>query len=150
MRADLLDIGMHDRRRRPEPATADGLLEELPGRIVLDRISTPMLGLGTDGKFKYANPACAAMLGYGDVAQVLEQPLTTLLVGHASSSPRECVAALGTAGRRIVHWRHAEGFTIHCAVSSSLLLRATDPLMLFELSDLTESLWLQDSVKRRA
>jgi PAS domain-containing protein len=150
MRANSIDIGRHERRRRRVPETIDGLLEQLPGRIVLDRISTPILGVSIDGKFEYANPACALLLGYGDVTEVLEQSLSTLLVGHPFSSARECVAALREAGQYIVSWRHVEGFAVHTAVSSSLLLRATDPLLLFEISDLTESLWLQNSLKRRA
>lgn len=44
-----------ERRKRPEPTTPDGLLDELPTRVVLNRMPTPVIGLTNDGALVYAN-----------------------------------------------------------------------------------------------
>ena len=136
---------MSERRTRPEPATAAGLLQELPAWVVLDRMPTPVIGLDSDGVLVYANPACAVMLGYPDAAAVLQQPMCALLAGHPLRSREDCLATLRGAGSTVVEWTHTEGFTVHAVVSHPLLLRASDPLQLFTLSDVTELLWGEGS-----
>jgi PAS domain-containing protein len=138
-----------ERRKRPEPATADELLGELPARVMLDRMPTPVIGFGTDGVLTYANAACAVMLGYADVAEVLERPLCALLVGPALRSPADYLSTLRNAGTEVIDWSHAEGYPVHTMVSNPLLLRATDPLLMFTVSDVTELLWSEALRGRR-
>ena len=132
---------MKERRKGPEPATADELLGELPARVILDRMPTPVIGLGTDGVLAYANAAYAVMLGYADVAEVLERPLCALLVGPALRFPADYLSTLRDAGAEVIDWSHAEGYPVHTTISNPLLLRATDPLLMFIVSDITELLW---------
>lgn len=132
-----------ERRGTPRPASTDELLQQLPARVLLDRLPTPMIGLQRDGVFAYANPACVSMLGYEDATAFVGQPLVSLLLDPGLGSIEESVTMLTNAGSRIVEWRHADGFPIQTIVSSPLLLRADDPLLIFSISDVTELLWMQ-------
>jgi PAS domain-containing protein len=140
-----------DRRKRTPAATPLETLDQIPARVLLDRMPTPTIGLGTDGGLVYANPALASMLGYRNVSRLIEDGLSAMLVGHALRSPEECIATLrrGAAGK-IIDWCHADGFTIHTAISSPLLQRATDPLLIFTVADITELLWMEAPHRKRA
>src|ERR1700750_179938 len=98
MNAQPIGIYPDERRKRPRAVTPDGLLEQVPVRTLLDRMPTPVMGLDKNGKFVYAKPAWASALGFVDVATVLRQSLPSLLVGHAFSSPQDCVVMLRNAG----------------------------------------------------
>jgi hypothetical protein len=119
-----------ERRRQPPPSTSDGYLHELPAWILLDRLPTPML----------ANPAFATMLGHPDTTTLTEQPLPALLAGYSATPPRDCVTALRAAGAVVIDWLHAEGFAVRTVVSNALV-RATDPILLISITDITELMW---------
>ncbi len=130
-----------ERRRKPAPSTVDGYLYELPALILLDRLPTPTLATGLDGVLIYTNPAFATMLGYPDTTTLTEQPLPALLAGHSATPPRDCVTALRAAGNIVISWLHAEDFPIRTVVSDALLIRATDPILLISITDITERMW---------
>jgi PAS domain len=130
-----------ERRRQPPPCTPDGYLHELPALILLDRLPTPMLATGLDGVLIYTNPAFATMLGYPDTTTLTEQLLPALLEGHSATPPRECVTALRATGTVVIDWLHAEGFPVRTVVSNALLVRATDPILLISITDITELMW---------
>jgi PAS domain-containing protein len=102
---------------------------------------TPVIALGLDGEVIYANPAFAAMLGYPDTGDLPVASLPALMAGHATTSGRDCVDELRAAAGRVVDWRHADGYHSHAVVSDALLSRATDPVLLITLTDVTEVLW---------
>jgi PAS domain S-box-containing protein len=108
--------------------------------VLLDRLSTPMLGAGLDAVVVYANPACAAMFGYESPASLKGKPLSELLTGQSRTPPQHCVALLRAAHGSLKEWRHATGYPISTVVSGSVV-RATDPLLLVTISDITEWLW---------
>jgi len=81
------------------------------------------------------------MLGYPDTTTLTEQPLSALLAGHAATPPRDCVTALRAAGNVVISWLHAEDFPIRTVVSDVLLVRATDPILLISITDITEVTW---------
>src|SRR6201997_2797221 len=130
-----------ERRRQPPPSTPDGYLHELPAWILLDRLPTPMLAPGLDGVLIYTNPAFATMLGHPDTTTLTEQPLPALLARHSATPPRDCVTALRPAGPVVIDWLHAEGFPVRTVVSDGLLVRATDPILLISITDITELMW---------
>jgi PAS domain-containing protein len=130
-----------ERRRQPPPSTPDGYLHELPAWILLDRLPTPVLATGLDGVLIYTNPAFATMLGYPGTTTLTGQPLPALLAGHSAIPPRDCVTALRAAGTVVIDWLHAEGFPVHTVVSDALLVRATDPILLISITDITEVMW---------
>jgi PAS domain-containing protein len=130
-----------ERRRKPAPSTLDGYLYELPALILLDRLPTATLATGLDGVVIYTNPAFATMLGYPDTTTLTEQPLSALLDGHSATPPRDCVTALRAAGNVVISWLHAEDFPIRTVVSDVLLVRATDPILLISITDITEVTW---------
>ena len=140
-----------ERRRQPPPSTPAGYLHELPALILLDRLPTPILATGLDGVLIYANPAFATMLGRPGTATLTEQPLPALLAGYSATPPRDCVTALrAAAGTVVIDWLHAEGFAVRTVVSNALLLRATDPILLISITDITELMWTLPAVARHA
>ncbi len=130
-----------ERRRRPPPRTPDGYLYELPALILLDRLPTPMLATGLDGVLIYTNPGFVTMLGYPDTTTLTGQPLSALLAGHSAAPRRDCVTALRDPGTVVIDWRHTEGFPVRTVVSDPLLVRATDPILLISITDITELMW---------
>jgi PAS domain-containing protein len=130
-----------ERRRQPPPSTPDGYLHALPALVLLDRLPTPMLATGLDGVLIYTNPAFATMLGYPDTTTLTEQPLPALLAGHSATPPRDCVTALRATDTMVIDWLHAEGFPVCTAVSNAPLVRATDPILLISITDITELMW---------
>jgi PAS domain S-box-containing protein len=132
---------MIDRRQHAQPTGLSELLEQLPARVLLDRMPGPVLGISDDGIVAYANPAIVSLLGYTDGA-LIGRSLPSLLNGRSLVSAAECLAALRAAGsRETVNWNHADEFPVHTAVFASLLLRATDPFLMVYLTDLTELHW---------
>ena len=81
------------------------------------------------------------MLGYPDSTTLTEQPLPALLAGHSATPPCDCVTALRAAGTVVIDWLHAEGFPVCPVVSDALLVRATDPILLISITDITELMW---------
>lgn len=130
-----------ERRRRQPPATPREYLEQMPALVLLDRLPTPMLAVGLDGQLIYANPAMAASLGYPDVGALVEQSLPILMSGHGFTSEPDCLTALQAAAGHIVNWCHVDGYRVHTVVSAALLTRATDPLLLITLTDVSELQW---------
>jgi PAS domain-containing protein len=139
-----------ERRRQPAPSTLDGYLHQLPALILLDRLPMPMLATGLDGVRIYTNAAFATMLGYPDTTTLTEQPLPALLAGYSATPPRDCVTALRAAGTVVIDWLHAEGFPVRTVVSDTLLARATDPILLISITDITELMWTLPAVARHA
>ena len=139
-----------ERRRQPPPSTPDGYLHELPALILLDRLPTPMLATGLDGVLIYTNPAFATMLGYPDTTTLTEQLLPALLEGHSATPPRDCVTALRATGTVVIDWLHAEGFPVRTVVSNALLVRATDPILLISITDITELMWTTHTLPAEA
>ena len=139
----LVDVNARtgERRRQPLPSTPNGYLHELPALVLLDRLPTPILATGLDGVLTYTNPAFATMLGHPDATTLTEQELPALLAGHSATEPRDCIAALRGVGTVVVDWLHAEGFPVRTLVSDALLVRATDPILLISITDISEVMW---------
>jgi PAS domain S-box-containing protein len=129
-----------ERRRTPRPGTMIGYLGQLTANTLLQRLATPMLAVCHDGIILYANPACEAMLGYGDNA-LAGQPLNRFLDVDSGIGPPACVQALRESAGSVTAWRHAELGTVHAVVSPSMLIRSDDPLLLVCLIDVSEWLW---------
>ena len=133
--------GPLDRRQQERYSNLVELLDNLPARVLLDRMPGPVMGVDPDGVVAYANPAVVALLGYVDGA-LLGRSLTSLLDGHSLNSGAECLAALRAAGGgQVVDWWHAEGFPVHTSVSTPLLLRDSDPFLMIYITDVTEVRW---------
>jgi PAS domain-containing protein len=117
-----------------------GYLREMPALLLLHRLPVAMLGVGPLGDIAYANPACADMLGYVEANAVTRRSLPELMSGHDALTPGECLTTLRTPGAT-VSWNHVENYVIRTIVSPPLFLRASDPLLLVSVNDVTEWLW---------
>ncbi len=140
--AERPEPGHTSQRRQPPPATTVGYLDQLPARILLDRLPTPALAVGIDGVLVYANPAFAGLLGQPDSTTLTGRPLNTLLAGQSHTPPRKCLTLLRTPENGAVTlWRHSDGYPVATLVSRPLLIRDDDPLLLITVTDMTEWLW---------
>jgi PAS domain-containing protein len=132
---------MTERRTHLHYRTLSELLDQLPARVLLDRIPGPILGAGGDGVVAYANPAAITLLGYTN-GSLAGTPLPALLHGYADTPAQECLTVLGHAGSGdIIDWLHVDGYPVRTAISTPLLLRKTDPYLMIQLTDLTELHW---------
>jgi PAS domain S-box-containing protein len=130
-----------ERRQQPHFTDLGELLDNLPARVLLDRMPGPVMGVDPDGAVAYANPAAVSLLGYTDGA-LIGRSLPSLVAGWSSNSGADCVARLRAApGGETVDWMHADGFSVHTAVSTPLLLRASDPFLMVYITDVTELHW---------
>ena len=131
-----------DRRRRTSPSSPEDYLRAMPALILLDRLPIPMLATGLDGVVAYTNPAFATMLGHHpDNVMLTGQQLPALLAGYSATPPPDCVTALRAANNGIVDWLHVEGFPVRSVISETLFVRATDQILLFGVTDITELIW---------
>jgi PAS domain-containing protein len=130
-----------ERRRRPRPNSPDEYLRALPASVLLDRIPVPMIATGLDGVVVYNNPAFATMLGHSPDVTLAGYGLPALLDGQSAKPPSDCVTTLRAAKNVVVDWLHSEGFPIRSVISESLYIRATDQILLFGVTDLTELIW---------
>jgi PAS domain-containing protein len=135
-----VNVDYTERRRRPPPRTPEEYLDELPARILLERLAIPTLAARLDGVVVYTNPAFATMLGPDTIALTGLQ-LPALLAGHSATPPHDCVTALRAAGTVVVDWLHAEGFPVRSVISDALFVRATDQILLVGVTDVTELMW---------
>jgi PAS domain-containing protein len=131
-----------ERRRQTPPNSPDDYLRALPASVLLDRIPVPMIATGLDGIVVYNNPAFATMLGHGPDVTLAGYGLPALLEGHSKTPPPDCVTALRTADNVLVDWLHSEGFPVRSVISESLYIRATDQILLFGVTDITELIWM--------
>jgi hypothetical protein len=100
-----------------------------------------MLATGLDGIVVYNNAAFATMLGHGADVRLTGHGLPALLDGHSATPPSDCVATLRAANDVVVEWLHSEGFPVRSVITETLFFRATDELLLFGVTDLTELIW---------
>ena len=130
-----------ERRRRPPPRTPDGYLYELPALILLDRLPTPMLATGLDGVLIYTNPGFVTMLGYPDTTTLYR----TAAVRAAGRTFSGAAARLCHRTARPRHRGHRlaphRGLPGPHRESHALLVRATDPILLISITDITELMW---------
>ena len=142
-----------DRRRHHPPETAEAFLQQLPSRLLVERLSTPTLVIGLDGVVQFANPACAELLGFRNGAALKGQSLPQLLADEPNATPEDCLALL-RAPDAVVKWQHADAYPVSTIVSTTICLRATDPLLMVNLTDVTALVWLgantEPSTRKRA
>jgi PAS domain-containing protein len=135
------EVRRTERRRRLRPGSPDKYLRALPASVLLERLPVPMLATGVDGIVVYNNAAFASMLGHGADVRLTGYGLPALLDGHSATPPSDCVTTLRAANNVVVDWLHSEGFPVRSVISETLFFRATDEVLLFGVTDLTELIW---------
>jgi PAS domain S-box-containing protein len=139
---DKVDHNPPVNRRRSEhsPQSPATLLEQLPARVLLERMPVPVLAIGQDGAILFANAAFAEMLGYSADAVAALQFNEIFQTAPVDQPPVSIVHAY--AGE-IVALMHADGTVVRAKMSKSALLREDDLMALATFDDLTEQLWIQ-------
>jgi PAS domain S-box-containing protein len=132
---------VNNRRRQTQSVESPiSVLEQLPARVVLERIPVPVVAIGQDGSILFANAAFAEMLGYST-----ETVLTLRFIEIFHTPPLDAspVSAVRGYANEIVALLHADGSIVKAKMSKSALMRENDPLALATFEDLTEQLWVR-------
>ena len=116
------------------------MLEQLPARVVLERMPVPVLAIGQDGSLLFANAAFAEMLGYSTETVLT---LKFLEIFHTAPIDASPVSAVHAYANEIVSLMHSDGSIVRAKMSKSALMREDDPVALATFEDLTEHLWVR-------
>ena len=129
-------------RRKPGQITQvpNAALDQLPARLVLERIPVPSLAISRDGQILFANEAFAEMVGHSTDA-LLSMEFTQLF--RSVPTDESPVSLVRKYADQLVELMHADGSVVRARMSKSALRRDDDPLALATFHDLTEQLWAQ-------
>jgi PAS domain S-box-containing protein len=120
-------------------------LDEVPARIVLERMPVPVLAIVHDGSILFANAAFAEMLGYSPDAVM---SLKFEEIFHTVPIEESPVSVFRAYANQIVALVHNDGSIVKARMSKSALMRGDDPLALATFDDLTEQLWAGGRINR--
>lgn len=115
-------------------------LDQMPARLVLERIPVPSLAISRDGRILFANKAFADMLGRSTEALLAMEFTELFRTAPTDESP---VSLVRKYADQLVELVHADESVVRARMSKSALLRDDDPLALATFHDLTEQLWTQ-------
>jgi PAS domain S-box-containing protein len=131
---------MERRRTGQITRVAGAALDQMPARLVLERIPVPSLAIARDGRILFANEAFADMVGHS-TETLLSMEFSELFRSvPIDESP---VSVVRKYADQLVELMHADGSVVRARMSKSALMRDDDPLALATFHDLTEQLWAQ-------
>jgi PAS domain S-box-containing protein len=130
-----------DRRTRGQVVhLPKAALDQMPARLVLERIPVPSLAVARDGQILFANQAFADMVGHSTEALLSMEFSQLFWLVPTDESP---VSVVRKYANQLVELMHADGSLVRARMSKSALMRDDDPLALATFQDLTEQLWNQ-------
>jgi PAS domain S-box-containing protein len=130
-----------DRRTQGQLETPpQAALDQMPARLVLERIPVPSLAIARDGGILFANEAFANMVGYSAEALTSMEFSQLFWLLPTDESP---ISVVRRYANQLVELMHADGSMVQARMSKSALMRDDDPLALATFQDLTEQLWNQ-------
>jgi PAS domain S-box-containing protein len=115
-------------------------LDQMPARLVLERIPVPSLAVDRDGRILFANEAFAELVGYSTEALLSMEFSQLFWLMPTDESP---VSLVRRYADQLVELMHSDGSLVRARMSKSALRRDDDPLALTTFHDLTEQLWNQ-------
>ena len=127
-------------RRRPNPETPVGYLQQLPALVFLERLPVPTLAADSVGVLVHANPSLERMLGYVE-GGLRGRYVTEFVSPQSSSNGAQAVTRLRDLAGKVIDLSHQDGFVVRALVSRSILFRPGDPITLVCFADATEQLW---------
>jgi PAS domain S-box-containing protein len=139
--SDISHNRLMERRRTGQITRVAGTaLDQMPARLVLERIPVPSLAIARDGRILFANEAFADMVGHS-TETLLSMEFSELFRSvPIDESP---VSVVRKYADQLVELMHADGSVVRARMSKSALMRDDDPLALATFHDLTEQLWAQ-------
>jgi PAS domain S-box-containing protein len=130
-----------DRRTQGQPVRPPkAALDQMPARLVLERIPVPSLAIARDGRILFANEAFAEMVGHSTEALISMEFSQLFRLLPTDESP---ISVVRKYANQLVELMHADGSLVRARMSKSALMRDDDPLALATFHDLTEQLWNQ-------
>ncbi|MBE1551582.1 PAS domain S-box-containing protein [Mycobacterium sp. OAS707] len=131
---------MDRRTQRQLVRPPDATLDQMPARLVLERIPVPSLAIARDGRILFANQAFAEMVGYSTETLTSMDFSQLFWLFPTDASP---ISVVRKYANQLVELMHADGSLVRARMSKSALMRDDDPLALATFHDLTEQLWNQ-------
>ncbi len=113
---------MEERRGTRPPTEPSEYLRNLPALLLLDRLPVGVLGVGVVGDARLRR------------RQHHDQDGTCPTYWSRIPNARDCLATL-QAAESVVSWNHSDGHVVRTTVSTPLLMRNSDPLLLICLTD---------------
>jgi PAS domain S-box-containing protein len=117
------------------------ILQQLPARVVLERIPVPVLAIAHDGTVVFANTAFSEMVGHAS-DELLSLKFDDIF--HLAPSTESPVSVVRGMANMVVELAHRDGTSVRALMSRSALIRADDDIALATFQDLTEQLWLDE------
>src|ERR1700752_1944498 len=107
-------------------------LMQMPGLIVLERSSVPVLVIAHDGTILFTNTAFAEMVGY-EPDEVLS--LRFHQIFHQAPPSESLLSVVHAFANMVVKLAHKEGWFVRALMSRSALMRADDQFALATFQD---------------
>jgi PAS domain S-box-containing protein len=129
-----------ERRRNRQSSSQSPMttLEQLPARVILERIPVPVLAIGGDGRILFTNTAFAEMVGR-EAEEVLSLRFHEIF--HEAQVSESLLPVVHALANMVVELAHKDGSVVRALMSKSAVMRADDDFALATFQDLTEQLW---------
>ncbi len=127
-------------RRRSEPIAQapSAMLDQMPARLLFERIPVPALAIARDGRILFANEAFADMVGLSPDTLLSMEFSEFFRSAPTDESP---ISVVRNCANQLVELMHTDGSVVRARMSKSALMRDDDPLALATFHDLTEQIW---------
>ena len=116
------------------------VLDSLPARSLMERLSIPLVAVSDSGRLVAANDAFAALLGYP--ADRLAE-ITCDRMFRDAAKGRSMVGYVGDLAEQVVLLEHADGHVVHAKMTRSVLLRRDESVALVAFTDVSELHWTE-------
>lgn len=133
-----------DRRTSALNVSPTDLLEKMPARTLMERLSIPLVAVNDDGDLVTANAAFAELLG---CALTDFGVMTCGDIFHDTVVGRGMLSSIDAHAEQVVTLRHHDGHTVYAKMTRSVLLRQDETIALVAFTDVTELRWLDGGTR---
>lgn len=127
-------------RRRTRDLDPHAVLESVPARSLMERLSIPLVAVSDSGHIVAANDAFAALIGY-PAARLPEMTCDRMFRDVVPG--QSMVSFVGDRAEQAVLLEHADGHSVHAKMTRSVLLRRDESVALVAFTDVSELHWTE-------
>jgi PAS domain S-box-containing protein len=132
--------GRSSERRRAQDLDPHAVLQSVPARSLMERLSIPLVAVTDSGHLVAANDAFAALIGY-PAARLAERTCDRLFRDVLPG--QSMVGFVGERAEQVVLLAHADGHVVHAKMTRSVLLRRDESMALVAFTDVRELHWTE-------
>ena len=137
--SEELAANLPDRRQPTAHLSVADLLEKIPARSLMERLSIPLAAVSDDGDVLLANDAFAKLIGWtaGELAGA-----TVSGIFHDAGTERGMLSFVAARAEQVIALCHRDGHLVHAKMTRSVLLRHDERSALVAFTDVSELRWL--------